>query len=98
VVLVYALPSGRDAVSITTKGLKPIVGHEVYAVWIAAWETAGARLVGAIEPSIGRGGKLIVQGLLPRGTSGAYQLLITRQREARLEAPGPAVLEGSIDF
>jgi hypothetical protein len=100
VALVYAKASGRDALSITATGLQPTVGHGVYAVWASAWlsEAHSAKLVGIVQPSVGRSGKLNLQVLLPRGASGSYQLLITLQRAGSAKAPGATVLEGGISL
>ncbi len=74
--------------------------ERVAVLWLSVWapHPQGFSLVGVVKPSVGRDGKLAAEGLLPRGASGAYQVLITLQPGASASAPGRTVLEGSVDF
>ncbi len=107
VVVVDTRPPTRFVFSLTASGVAPNAGADVYAVWLVPATRLGSgayRLlagqaplfVGVVRPSVTRGGRVGVEGLLPQSASGDYLLRLTRQPRPSSTAPGQVVLQGFI--
>jgi hypothetical protein len=95
---------------ITASGLRPNTDGDVYAVWLLQAAPRGGtvgsyrllkpekpRLLGVIEPGVGRDGKLAAEGSLPLSLLGSdYLLLITLQPHPSVATPGRTVLHGFV--
>lgn len=107
VAIVHTGAANRYGFSITAGGLKPMPPGYVYAFWIQPELTilsggyelvphSRPELVGVIEPTVGAGGGLAAEGLLPPIAPSAYRLTITLQPSSSTTAPGKTELEGHV--
>jgi hypothetical protein len=107
VVVVNTRPPTRYAFSLTALGLSHTVGSGVYAVWLLPstllssgdYQLLSSQtplFVGVIRPTVGPGGRLAVEGLLPKSAGGAYLVRLTFQPRPSSHTPGRTVLQGFI--
>ena len=100
-------PPTRFVFSIAASGLKPNPRGDVYAVWLVpavqttsgsyeVIESAKPELIGLINPSVPRDGRLAAEGLMPQAAGGADEVLITLESVPLAKTPGRTVLEGDI--
>jgi hypothetical protein len=97
---------------ITASGLRANAGGSVYGVWLLEAAPRGGaigtyrllqpqrpRLLGLIEPGVGRDGKLAAEALMPPELLGSdYLLLITLQPHRSAATPGRTVLHGFVSL
>ncbi len=104
----YAVSPSRTEMILTASGLRKLRTGDLYAVWLypgsvqsGIFRTGGwpPRLLGVIEPSVGRGGHLTIMRFLSEASfGGPSKLEITVQPRASMTAPGSVVLEHFVNF
>jgi len=105
--VVNTRPPTRYAFSLTASRLSGTVGSGVYAVWLlpatrlpsGAYQLLSSQtplFVGVIRPTVGPGGRLAVQGLLPQAANGDYLVRLTVQPQPSSHTPGRTILQGFI--
>ncbi len=104
----YSDPPTSTEMFLTATGLRKASTGDTYAVWLlpavqtlsggyVLQNSAPPQLLGVIQPSVDRHGRLTIASPIAAG-SGVYKLLVTAQPRTSLRAPGSVVLQGFINF
>jgi sigma-70-like protein len=83
-------------VIIEATGLAPNA-HNAYAVWLSNTPSDSTR-VGFVNQAVGTNGKLQTGGPLPTNASHFKELLLTLETQNSPKAPGPTVLQGTLNL
>jgi hypothetical protein len=88
---------GRTGIAIVAQGLTPNTTHpaNAYAVWLFNSPT-DSRILGFVNPGVGKTGRLQTAGGLPTNASHFHQLLITLETRSNPRSPGRIVLQGPL--
>jgi len=86
---------GRLAIVIAASGMKADTAHRSDAVWLYDTPT-DARLLGFVNPGVGRRGRLSTSGTLPGDAARYRKIVITVETHANPRRPGTIVLQGPL--
>ncbi|HEY1714828.1 MAG TPA: hypothetical protein VGG07_18140 [Solirubrobacteraceae bacterium] len=86
-----------DGVAIVAQNVPPnkTKPADAYAVWLYN-SAKDAKLLGFVNPSVGKSGRLSTAGGLPSNASHYKQLIITLETTASPKQPGSVVLQGAL--
>jgi hypothetical protein len=86
-----------DGVAIVAQNVPPnkTKPPDAYAVWLYN-SAKDAKLLGFVNPSVGKTGRLSTAGALPSNASHYKQLIITLEKTASPKQPGSVVLQGAL--
>ncbi|HEY3728771.1 MAG TPA: sigma factor-like helix-turn-helix DNA-binding protein [Solirubrobacteraceae bacterium] len=80
------------AQNVTPNTTKP---PNAYAVWLYNSPT-DAKILGFVNPGVGKNGRLSTAGGLPANASHFKQLIVTEETQANPKAPGTVILQGTL--
>ena len=86
-----------DGVAIVAQNVPPnkTKPPDAYAVWLYN-SAKDAKLLGFVNPSVGKNGRLSTAGGLPSNASHYKQLIVTLETTASPKQPGSIVLQGAL--
>lgn len=87
---------GAYGITIDAASLPANTRHDAYAVWLAGARGIGPRLLGFVDPPVGRDGRLRTAGSLPSHPLGYHRLLVTLETTHAPRRPGRVVLSGPL--
>jgi hypothetical protein len=86
-----------DGVAIVAQNVPPntIKPPNAYAVWLYN-SSKDAKILGFVNPGVGKTGRLSTAGPLPSNASHYKQLIVTVETTGSPKVPGPIILQGAI--
>jgi hypothetical protein len=86
-----------DGVAIVAQNVPPnsTKPPDAYAVWLYN-SPKDAKILGFVNPGVGKTGRLSTAGALPTNASRYKQLIVTVETTASPKAPGTIILQGAL--
>lgn len=84
-------------VLIVAQNVPANTAKNAYALWLYN-SRSDSKLVGFVNKRVGTNGRLETEGPLPSNTSHYKHMLVTLETRQKPPAPGPVVLEGSLNL
>jgi hypothetical protein len=85
------------SLAIVAQGLRRNTLRNAYAVWLYN-SRRHARLLGFVDPGVGRDGRLSTAGPLPTNAKHYREIILTLETTGSPKRPGPIILKGRLRF